>query len=53
MRLHKRRVTVNELISSVEDKGARQEWWVGDGCWWLFVEGFGLVKVYYLFKEGE
>jgi len=37
---------MDELVFSIEGEGPRREWWVGNGLWWLLVEGFGLVHMY-------
>lgn len=42
------------LVMTLEAEcGSREwSWWVGDGAWWLMVEGFGLVETYWP-GEGE
>lgn len=39
---------MDERVMAVgcEDTGMEYSWWVGDGRWWLMVEGFGMVAVY-------
>lgn len=42
------------LVFAIEGEGPRREWWIGNGCWWLLVNGFGLVEVCGPFvKEAE
>jgi hypothetical protein len=38
---------MDELVMTIKhDNGGSHSWWVGEGIWWLMVEGFGLVKTY-------
>lgn len=36
---------MEKFVFAIEGNGPRREWWVGDGRWWLLVEGFGLVTI--------